>query len=145
MSKSRVATSYNSLHRQGGSPRETEGRALIEAARRMQEAARNPDDIATLRAAARLNWRLWTLFQAEISVDSCPLPVELRQNMLNLCHFVDKRTVDFLANPSPQQLTALININREIAAGLLNVPGAAAAAPAHSTSATPPAAGRIAV
>ena len=44
--------------------------------------------------------------------------------MLNLCNFIDKRVVDILAKPTPQKLDVLININRQIAAGLLTKPEA---------------------
>ena len=122
MSNRNVVKAYGQPTSQGGNPRETEGRALLEAARRLAEAQNCPDDRDTLRAAARLNWRLWTIFQAEVVAPDCELPQEIRQNMINLCNFVDKRTVDILAQPEPQKVDVLININRQIAAGLLTNP-----------------------
>lgn len=122
MSNETAARSYNQFHRKGGSPRETEGRALLEAARRMAEAQGQSDNGSALRAAVRLNWRLWTIFQAEISAPDCPLPDEIRANMLNLSNFVDKRVVEILAEPRPELADALININRQVAAGLLTDP-----------------------
>lgn len=122
MSNERAAESYNRSHKQGGQPRQTEGRALLEAARRMAEAQQAPEDSKALRDAARLNWRLWTIFQAELSAPESQVPVEIRQNMLNLCNFVDKRTVDILAEPKAGSFDVLININRQIAAGLLTDP-----------------------
>ena len=113
---------YDRAANSGGAPRETEGRALLEAARRLAEAQKTPDDANGLRNAARLNWRLWTIFQAELSEPDCPMPVEIRTNMLNLCNFVDKRTVAILSKPTPQLAEVLININRQIAAGLLADP-----------------------
>ena len=122
MSSRDAVKAYRQPTAQGGNPRETEGRALLEAARRLAEAQKSPDDRDTLRAAARLNWRLWTIFQAEVVAPDCELPQEIRQNMVNLCNFVDKRTVDVLAQPEPQKVDVLININRQIAAGLLTNP-----------------------
>lgn len=122
MSSRDAAKAYSQPTAQGGNPRETEGRALLEAARRLSDAQRTPDDRDTMRAAARLNWRLWTIFQAEVVAPDCELPHEIRQNMINLCNFVDKRTVDILAQPEPQKVDVLININRQIAAGLLTNP-----------------------
>ena len=118
MSNSGIAA-YQQPTRNGGSPRETEGRALLEAARRIAEAQKTPEDTANILTAVRLNWRLWTIFQAEISAPNCSLPVEVRQNMLNLCNFVDKRTVSILAEPKAELLDILISVNRNIAAGLL--------------------------
>ena len=122
MSNKQGHNPYDEIRQRGGAPRETEGRALLEAARRMAEAQGDPVDNSTIREAARLNWRLWTIFQAELSAPDCPMPVEIRQNMLNLCNFVDKRVVDILAKPAPQKLDVLINVNRQIAAGLLAKP-----------------------
>ena len=42
--------------------------------------------------------------------------------MLNLCNFVDKRTVAILSKPTPQLAEVLINVNRQIASGLLTNP-----------------------
>ena len=122
MSNESALHSYNQFHKAGGAPRETEGRALLEAARRLSEAQQNPEDRNGLREAARLNWRLWTIFQAELSAPECPVPQEIRVNMLNLCNFVDRRTVAVLAEAKPQLLDVLINVNRQIAAGLLTKP-----------------------
>ncbi len=44
--------------------------------------------------------------------------VPLRENIANLGLFVMKQTMTIQAEPSPNKLTVLININREIAAGL---------------------------
>lgn len=104
-----------------GNPRETEAWALTEAARRMSEAQRRNDGDAFLDAV-RLNWRLWTIFQAEIAGDANQLPLELRQNMLSLCNFVDKTTVDIIAEPVPTKADILITVNRHLAAGLFQVP-----------------------
>ena len=124
MPSKRAVNPYDQMRQRGGQPRETEGRALLEAARQMAETQAEPEDTNAIRDATRLNWRLWTIFQAELSAPDCPMPVEIRQNMLNLCNFIDKRVVDILAKPTPQKLDVLININRQIAAGLLTKPEA---------------------
>jgi len=124
MSIKHAAHAYNQPRAKVGNPRETEGRALLESARRLAAAQTSPEDRDAIRSAARLNWRLWTIFQAEITAPECALPPEIRQNMINLCNFVDKRTVDVLAQPEPQKIDVLININRQIAAGLLSDPRA---------------------
>ena len=122
MSNEAAAKNYDRLRKTGGAPRETEGRALLEAARRLAEAQKQPEARGALREAARLNWRLWTIFQAELAAPECPLPPEIRSNMLSLCNFVDKRTVAVLAEPKPELVEVLINVNRQIAAGLLSQP-----------------------
>jgi flagellar protein FlaF len=119
MSNEHASTKYRQPAQQGGSPRETEGRALMEAARRLAIAKDNPGDEAALVDTVRLNWRLWTIFQSEMTEVDIDLPEELRSNMLTLCNYVDKRTVEILSDPNPILLDVLININRNIAAGLL--------------------------
>ena len=133
-----AATSYNQPNKRGGSPRETEGRALLEAARRLAAIQEKPDDRDSFLENVRLNWRLWTIFQAELTEPESQVPLEIRQNMLNLCNFVDKRTVEILADPKPEMLTVLININRNIAAGLLADPTAAMTEQPATEEAAPP-------
>jgi len=74
------------------------------------------------KASLRLNWRLWTIFQAELTTERSDVPEDLRINMLTLCKFVDKHTVGALVNPTPEAMTVLIDINRNIAAGLAQIP-----------------------
>jgi len=68
--------------------------------------------------ALRFNQRLWTLFQAELASEENLLPSELRNNLLNLSRFVDRRTFETFADPAAEKLGVLININRNIAEGL---------------------------
>lgn len=112
---------------QPGNPAQTEAWALLEAAKRMAVSIMaSGDDPKVVRnarkAALRLNWRLWTIFQAELTVERSEVPQDIRVNMLTLCKFVDKHTVGALANPTPEALAVLIEINRNIAAGLAQVP-----------------------
>lgn len=109
-----------------GMPTYTEAWALIEAARRMAVASDhasldNIDERNKVRDAVRLNWRLWTIFQAEMTVDDDDnrIPDEIRINMLTLCKFVDQHTIDTMQDPSPEKVGTLVEINRNIAAGLL--------------------------
>ena len=109
---------------QPGSPTYTEAWALIEAVRRMAAAIENgpADDTESrnkVREALRLNWRLWTIFQAELTVGNGEVPDEIRENMLSLCKFVDNHTVETLTKPLPEKIVTLIDINRNIASGLL--------------------------
>lgn len=127
---------------EGGKPAQTEAWALLEAANRMAAAivSGNHEEKETkerMKMALRLNWRLWTIFQAELLDESCEVPDEIRVNMLTLCQFVDKQTVKVLANPTPDSMVPLIDINRNIAAGLMNLPERdpdASAAPAAPPS-----------
>jgi flagellar protein FlaF len=89
--------------------------------------------------AVRVNWRLWTILQAELLDPQCQLPDELRSNVLSLAQFIDKHTVDIIAEPKPEKLDVLIAINRELAGGLFTSPGPGAGAEgqAAATAAAP--------
>tara|TARA_B100000965_G_scaffold393914_1_gene405436 strand:+ start:707 stop:1207 length:501 start_codon:yes stop_codon:yes gene_type:complete len=112
---------------EAGNPAQTEAWALIEAAKRLamsiMDDIQDPQTAKDARKAAlRLNWRLWTIFQAELTLEHSEVPEEIRINMLTLCKFVDKHTVGALVNPTPEAITVLIDINRNIAAGLAQIP-----------------------
>jgi flagellar biosynthesis activator protein FlaF len=74
--------------------------------------------------AVRLNWQLWTIIQSELLAPDCPVPMDIRQNVLSLANFIDKHTVGFIGKPVPSKLDVLISINRELAGGLYLVPEA---------------------
>lgn len=119
---------------QAGNPAQTEAWALLEAAKRMAMSIVDTSDDAKAvkerrKASLRLNWRLWTIFQAELVIERPEMPEEIRINMLTLCKFVDKHTVGALVNPTPEAMTILIDINRNIAAGLAQVPPGAETRP----------------
>ncbi len=118
----------------GGTSRQIEAWALTEAARRIAASQRSDADPEAFLAAVRLNWRLWTIFQAELASPETEVPIELRQNMLSLCNFVDKTTVDIIADPVPGKADILITINRNIASGLFTTP-----ADPSASGETPPA------
>ena len=109
-------------------PRETEAWALTEAARRLVQASRQPVDVAMLQNALRLNQRLWTIFQVSVADDACPLPADVRSNILRLSLVVDRETVARLADQDVSKLDLLVEINRSVAGGLSG-PSATAEAP----------------
>ncbi|OEJ69553.1 flagellar biosynthesis regulator FlaF [Magnetovibrio blakemorei] len=120
-------SSYSSIPA-AGSPSHSEAWALIEAARRIAgalEKASSTDDLSLpaanreLRDAIRLNWRLWTIFQAELTLETNPIPMDMRRNMLTLCQFVDNHTILCMGELNPEKIKTLIDINRNIAQGLL--------------------------
>ncbi len=78
----------------------------------------NSGDPEIMKAAVRLNWRLWTIFQADLFAPTCEVPTDIRQNVLSLAKFVDKHSIDFMGDPKAERVDVLININREISGGL---------------------------
>jgi flagellar protein FlaF len=100
-----------------GNPAQSEVWALTQAALKMRNAVES-GDVDEMKAAVRLNWRLWTIFQADLLSPRCEIPHEIRQNILTLANFIDKHSVKFMGAPVVEDVDVLININREIAGGL---------------------------
>lgn len=107
-----------------GNPRQTEAWAMVQAAKRLALSITHGEDSdrdtkKARRDALRLNWRLWTIIQAELARERTDLPADLHGNMLSLCNFIDKHTVGALVNPTAEALRVLIDVNRNIASGLM--------------------------
>jgi flagellar protein FlaF len=115
-----AAQTYKSVARQTSNPRELEASLLLQAASRLQSVHDGWDHDAPMQAnlndALLYNRKLWSVFLAEMTDANNPMPRDLRQNVANIGIFV---TVSVMQDPKPEQLGPLININREIAAGLL--------------------------
>jgi flagellar protein FlaF len=116
-----------------GNPARTEAWALLEVARELHQARAAPVDV--LRAALRRNWRLWTIFQANLVDPECQVPSEVRANLLGLSNFIDRHTAALLGAPDPAKVDILVNINRQIAEGLLDGQRAGPARPAPPAAA----------
>jgi len=129
---------YGKTVKLGSDPRELEGTLLIRAASQLQKHRDNWDPRSKeLGPALQFNRQIWTIFASAVTDDSSELPVEIRQNLANLALFVFKQTVAVQASSDPQKLDSLININRQIAAGLFQKPNLSSqAAPATQASPT---------
>lgn len=120
-----AANAYARASQAALSPRELEAAVLIKAATRLQAISddwdgRRPE----LGEALGFNQKLWTILVAEVTREDSPVPHDIKQNILNLGMFTFNRTLSLLAEPQAAKLAALVNINREIAAGLRATPQA---------------------
>jgi len=136
MSQNSSNRAYQTSQKLGANPRQTEARALMEAARRLSEVPVDGEKHDEYRASLRLNWRLWTIIQSDIASNENPLPSEIKANIMSLSIFIDKHTVGALAEPDTRKLGVLVDINRNIASGLMASPeaGQAAIAPTEVTT-----------
>jgi flagellar biosynthesis activator protein FlaF len=101
------------------SPRELEASVLLKAASRLQIIRDNWEGKRTeLDEALTFNRKLWTILVASATDAENPLPQAIKNNIANLALFIFERTITMMTEPAPEKLGALININREIAAGL---------------------------
>ncbi len=118
---SRPHEAYARAAKQGNNPRELEASVLLKAASQLQRIKESwPAMVAKeLHPALIYNRKLWTIFATSVTESDSPLPTDVRQNIANLAVFIFKQTIEVQANPAPERLDSLININRQIAAGLL--------------------------
>ena len=115
-----AAKTYGAVGHQIASPRELEAGLLLKAAARLQ-AVRDgwEQKNGELDDALLYNRKLWSIFLVSVTREDNPLPALIRQNVANLGIFVMNQTVALTAEPKREKLGTLININRELAAGLL--------------------------
>lgn len=105
--------------------REVEASVLEKAAAILKDCKEkwNEQGLETrLNDALGFNNLIWSIFKSEISKGTTPLPVEIRQNLLQLADFIEKRSVELKKSPSVDKVDILININLNIASGLKEAP-----------------------
>jgi flagellar biosynthesis activator protein FlaF len=116
---------YQTVDRTTMSGRETESRVLAQAALKLKDCQDNwnaEDRNSRLDEALKYNQRIWSVFQSELAREDNPLPGQLKQDLLRLGAFIDRRIFESMAFPAPEKLTAVININQNISAGLRGSP-----------------------
>lgn len=102
------------------SGRETEARVLTQAATKLQACQRNwqSGNFEELDSALKYNQKIWSIFQSELINEDNPLPTDIKQNILRLAAFIDRRIFETMSYPSPEKLDIIIKINQNLAAGL---------------------------
>lgn len=98
----------------------TKGALMLQQCRNEWEAE---DRDERLNAALKYNQMIWTVFQGELAKPENPLPKKLREDILSLALFIDKRIFEIMSYPAQEKLSAIININLNLAAGLKGQPG----------------------
>src|SRR5690606_22660119 len=112
----RGAQSYAETAQRTAGPRELEAQLLLRAAAKLQAAG--PDDPASIRGAVIFNRRLWKLLVTAVPNPEHPLPTLIRDNVANLGIFVLGRSIEIEAVPDAGRIGVLVNITRQLAAGL---------------------------
>jgi flagellar protein FlaF len=124
MSKDKVAV-YQQQQKRNLTPREVEAMAFTKAALLLEDAKKQTGNIEEFAKALRFNHLLWTIIQADLTEPDNQLPPEIKANVMSLSIFVDKQTTKALRSSVAADLDVLININRNLAAGLRTTPEAA--------------------
>lgn len=112
---------YETVNKKTMSGREIEAEVLTKAARKLKDCQDNwnaNDRDEKLNDALKFNQLVWSIFQGELKKEDNPLNRKLRADLLRLSAFVDRRIFETIADPSPEKLNIVININNNIAAGL---------------------------
>ena len=116
---------YVGIQKESMSGRELEASVLTKAGLMLKACQDNwdaPDRENKLLDAIKFNQKVWSFFQAELSEPTNPMPKNLREDILNLSLFLDKRLFEVMASPAPEKLSIVIDINFNIAAGLRTNP-----------------------
>lgn len=114
-----ASQAYGKVASQTLNPRDLEAHLLLKAASKLQSVRENWDAKQDeLDGALHFNRKLWSIFLASVTDPKNPLPKPVRENVANLGLFVFKQTFAAMFERNPDQLRPLININRDIAAGL---------------------------
>jgi len=105
--------------------RALEGQILLKAAQKLEdmanrlEAGENPS-LEESGETLTYNQKLWQFFVGEMMNSDHSLPLDIKNNIASLAVFVFKRTQEIMIDTKPEKFKALININRNIAAGLMS-------------------------
>jgi flagellar protein FlaF len=116
---SHAAQAYARTAQNIATPRDIEAQALLMAARQLQDVIERWDESDSgLRAALLFNRKLWSIFVTDAVSDANPEQVSIRQNIANIGIFVLTQCAALQLKPEVDKLQSLIDINRNIAAGL---------------------------
>jgi len=118
----KVAQSYANQGKKQEDRRETEAKALLKAARMLQDLQSSWDSRSSqkIEDALKFNRQIWVIFYDNAINTSNENTSTLSGNVVNLANFVFRRSMEILAAPEPDKLNILININREVANGLMS-------------------------
>jgi flagellar protein FlaF len=116
---SAATQAYTRVANATGSPRELEASALLMAANKLQAVMNNANaTFEQMSEALLFNRKLWTIFLSETQREGNPQPLEVREKVANIGIFVLSHTAAVQISRQRHQVKPLIDINRNIAAGL---------------------------
>ena len=119
------ANAYTAMQKETLSGRDLEASVLTRAGimlKNVQDNWEAPGRDDKLLEAIKFNQKVWSFFQAELSDPDNPLPKNLKEDILNLSIFVDKRLFEVMANPDKDKLNIVVDIDFNLAAGLRTKP-----------------------
>lgn len=103
--------------------RELEAHVLLKSTKFLQDLQGDWENMTpeVLEETLKYNRQIWMMFyDTALENPEGDRPNDLRSNIINLANFIFKRELEILGSPAKEKLDVLININREIAAGLMS-------------------------
>jgi flagellar protein FlaF len=117
------AQAYARTAQKIATPRDIEAQALHKGIRKLQDVIdRWAETDEGLIDALMFNRKLWSIFVSDAISDDNPEKIEIRQNIANIGIFVMTQCAALQLAPDVSKLQGLIEINRNIAAGLNGSP-----------------------
>lgn len=118
---SQAGNQYEKLRWKTMSGRQIEAAVLQKAALQFRRVQSSLDDgvlSPEAEEALLFNRRVWEVLRAGWRNENCPLPDNIRSNLLNLSVFMAKAELEFRAKPISDRLNGMIQINETLASGL---------------------------
>lgn len=113
----------SSIQKNTPDQRELEAHVLLKSAKFLKTLQEDWENVTPeiLEETLKYNRQIWMMFY-DTAIENLEgdRPNDLRSNIVNLANFVFKRELEVISTPTPEKLNILININREIAAGLMS-------------------------
>lgn len=95
----------------------------MKSATRLQQVQEKWDqDRSDLDGAILYNRKLWTILSVAATDADSELPQDIKKNIAMIAVFIFNRSLDLIFEPQKEALNALIDINRNIAEGLMASP-----------------------
>ena len=116
--RSSAANAYGQTAKRVETPNDIDAMVLTTAAEKLLNVQATPED-DIFEEVLLYNQLIWTVIQSEMTEEH-PLPVEIKANLISLSLFIDNQTDKAIGSRDPKMLDSLININRNIAAGLMH-------------------------
>lgn len=110
---------YGQTHRQSLKGRALEVEAFVKAVQFLERAKLNATNSHDLRDALDYTRKLWMIVEADLSEVPHPLDDKTRSDLLALGQFVTAKCLEIAQSNDRAALNVLIEINQDIARGLM--------------------------
>jgi len=111
---------YGQVHSQNLKGRALEAEAFMKAVQLLTRAQDFPENKRLLGESLQYVQKLWMIVKADLEAPRNKLPKETQQHLLSLAEMVDAQCRAAIKKPPEHRLQGLIEIHRNVAAGLMS-------------------------